>query len=281
MGHILYILKHIQNQTTEQSLIANKYVRLTGKYDKDSLGKKQRQTKYKLQAMMQLGILVDSRYTKSNTIKLTELGEKLLKNFSNLINSNEIETKDSESWSMSKKESFYNTAICNYLKNNNDAKKVWYSILMRFNAFEQLLRVLYTEYQVKLIDKDNLYDNFFNNPYILHYIELNGIEIPTVEARKRRIPFLNNLAESIGLVTVNKSTITINKLLIYPKLVNCTNEREFNSISLEIKDPQKIKFSDKTLYLKEIFGMNFGTKDYNFSKNDTIFYEGIYEKNYY
>ncbi|PTK99734.1 hypothetical protein BUZ31_06725, partial [Staphylococcus haemolyticus] len=82
LGHILYILYHLSISDRKGSLIDEQYVRMSGGLSSDKRTSAiQRQTKYKLQALMELGILEDNRFTKSNTLILTDNGKKLIQAF--------------------------------------------------------------------------------------------------------------------------------------------------------------------------------------------------------
>ena len=55
LGHIMYILKTLLDGNLKRTHLDEKYIRLRGNLGEDRLGAFQRQTKYKLQGLMELG----------------------------------------------------------------------------------------------------------------------------------------------------------------------------------------------------------------------------------
>lgn len=91
LGHLMYILKVVGDDSIEGSRIAPEYVRFEKtENDKEPLTTFQRQTKYKLQAAMELGLLVDFRSDASAGVKilLTSDGLNLYNALLPLLNKN-------------------------------------------------------------------------------------------------------------------------------------------------------------------------------------------------
>ncbi|MHC9000093.1 DEAD/DEAH box helicase [Enterococcus bulliens] len=277
LGHIMYILYHLSIESRKDSLIEEKYIRMTGALSKDSRTSTiQRQTKYKIQALMELGILEDARITKSNSLVLTDIGKEMVDKFEPLLQKINVQLTEPLSWRMQESESYFNKEIANFIASDFAANKIWMNILLQFDAFEQLLHVLYREFQIEKISKNTLYETFFKSPYVLGFIESNGIEIPSVEGRRRRVPFLNNLAESVGILEINRSEVTVKKLGIYKKLFIINgNESEKELIERKeiAKNPQVNSQSEQLEHLKELFGSRFGTTDFLFTKEDILIFE--------
>ena len=61
-------------------------------------------------------------------------------------------------------------------------------------------------------NKNNVYNSYFSAPYIKEYFEINGIEVPSLEGTKRRIPFILNILEAFGIVDLSRSDFDIRKL---------------------------------------------------------------------
>jgi hypothetical protein len=57
----MYILKVVGYKEIQNSHLRDEYIRFSGGYDTGDLGKFQRQTKYKLQAAMEMNLLTDFR----------------------------------------------------------------------------------------------------------------------------------------------------------------------------------------------------------------------------
>ncbi|MGH1789808.1 DEAD/DEAH box helicase [Enterococcus faecalis] len=277
LGHIMYILHHLSISKREGSLIDEKYIRMTGDLSKDHrTSTLQRQTKYKIQALMELGLLEDARKIKSNNLVLTNTGKVLVNTFKPLLKKINIDLNEPLSWRMRENESYFNNEIAKFLNNNSTAKKIWLNILLNFDAFEQLLHVLYREFQTEIISKNNLYQTFFESPYVLSFIESNGLEIPSLEGGRRRVPFLNNLAESIGILEIKRSELIINKFVVYKKLL-LLDGNESKQELLKRKElaetPQSFSTSEELENMKELFGPKFGTEDFLFTKDDVLILE--------
>ena len=236
----------------------------------------QRQSKYKIQALMELGILEDARKIKSNNLVLTNTGKDLVDEFKPLLQKININLTDPLSWRMQKNESYFNNEIAKFLDNNSNAKKLWLSILLNFDAFEQLLHVFYRELQTEIISKNNLYENFFQSPYVLSFIESNGIEIPSLEGSRRRVPFLNNLAESIVILEIKRSELVLNNFAVYKKLLILSGNETKQEL-LKRKElaevPQSFNISEELENMKELFGPKFGTDNFLFTKDDVLVLE--------
>ena len=277
LGHVMYILHHLSISKREGSLIDEKYIRMTGDLSKDRRTSTiQRQSKYKIQALMELGILEDARKIKSNNLVLTNTGKDLVDEFKPLLQKININLTDPLSWRMQKNESYFNNEIAKFLDNNSNAKKLWLSILLNFDAFEQLLHVFYRELQTEIISKNNLYENFFQSPYVLSFIESNGIEIPSLEGSRRRVPFLNNLSESIGILEIKRSELVLNKFAVYKKLLILSGNETKQEL-LKRKElaevPQSFNISEELENMKELFCPKFGTDNFLFTKDDVLVLE--------
>ncbi|MCE4990692.1 DEAD/DEAH box helicase family protein [Staphylococcus hominis] len=277
LGHIMYILYHLSIGNRANTLIDYDYIKMSGGLSSEKrISTIQRQTKYKLQALMELGILEDARLTKSNNLILTKQGKELVKVFNPLLKVININTQSEKSWKMEEDDSYFNKKIADFISKSNHAKSIWMNILMNFDAFEQLLHVIYREHQSSLITKNELYNTFFNSSYVQNFIEANGIEVPSEEGRKRRIPFLNNLAESAGILKLSRSEIKIEKFVIYKKLFIIDGQESLDKLNERkylARTPQSSYNSIEMESLKELFGSNFGTDNFIFSSDNVIIIE--------
>ena len=110
LGHLMYILKVVGDNSIENSRIAPEYVRFEKtENDKEPITIFQRQTKYKLQAAMELGLLVDFRSDPSAGVKiiLTPDGLNLYNVLRPLLNEIDMTFKEGGkaeiSWAMNKR----------------------------------------------------------------------------------------------------------------------------------------------------------------------------------
>ena len=215
-GHILYILKSLyENDTT--GYMNEKYIRLRGDLDKDeAIAKFQRQTKYKIQGMMGMGLIVDDRKLghETKTIELTEDGKKLYELLKDLIDNIDLSFKDKEkgiSWEMSISD-FVNP-IKEYLNQDYTKKKQFIKLMLNMDAVKQMFQFIYFDNRKHNISKANCYSLFFESQRTIRYCEMQGIEIPSAEASKHRVPFIVSLLEIMGFVNTTRSDIEVCKLL--------------------------------------------------------------------
>jgi hypothetical protein len=57
--------------------------------------------------------------------------------------------------------------------------------------------------------KSEIYNDFFEAPFVRAYLDRHGLESPTEEVRKRRIPFLINILDALGIVNQSASEIEV------------------------------------------------------------------------
>ena len=84
------------------------------------------------------------------------------------------------------------------------------NIMLEFDALKQLLVFLYFENRKMEISKADCYSLFIQSLMVEKYCEFEGIEIPSNEAAKHRIPFLVSLLEMMDILRTDRSNIYIN-----------------------------------------------------------------------
>jgi len=269
LGHIMYILDIIGRNKIKGSHIDSQYVRFVGNYDAGELGNFQRQTKYKLQAAMEMGLLVDFRKeTNDNFILLlTNKGEQVYDAFKNLFSSIDFSFsttgKTDISWTMVC-ESTINQTIKDYLNQHSKEQAIVREVLLEMDVVNLLLKYLYTIQRKTSIRKTDVYEDFFNAPFVKQYLDRHGLENPTAEVRCRRIPFLFNILEALGIL--NQTTSEIEVLAFVPaKEVMQLDDKETEDI---INERIRLFTSKGTLpvneisQLKELYGTDFLTENY-------------------
>ncbi len=196
LGHILYIINTIGNGSIGNSHLRDEYVKLSGGYSTD-IGTFQRQVKYKLQAVMEMGLLLDYRssaLSDSFELILSENGLELY----NLLNplfdwldfSFDTTGKTGElSWKMNF-ESSINQNVLEYLGSNVLIQEKVRSLFFEMDALALFLRYLYKNHEKTIFTKNELYIDFFEAPLVKDYLDRNGINKPTEEGAKRRVPLL-------------------------------------------------------------------------------------------
>lgn len=269
LGHLMYILKVVGDNAIESSRIASQYVRFEkSEDDKTPLTTFQRQTKYKLQAAMEIGILVDFRSDSSAGVKfvLTSEGKALYNILLPLLNSVDMSFKEGGktdiSWDMNN-ESSINSSIASFLGTNPHAKELLSSLLLRMDAISLLLRYLYTIVKSSTIQKSTIYDDFFNCPFVSRYCEVKGIEVPTNEGAKHRIPFLFNILETLGIIEQGRSEITVKYFYPTYDLIKLEENEESTIVAERVSKLLSGTLDENELsLLRENLGADFGSKEY-------------------
>lgn len=274
LGHIMYILNIIGKGKIAGSHIDPKYVRFSGGYAQGDLGNFQRQTKYKLQAAMEMGLLVDFRKENTDDFSLvfTSKGEKVYESLSELFEELDFSFsttgKTEISWTMTC-ESSINKSIKDYLSTHTEAQTTIRAILLEMDAVNLLLRYLYAIQRKVTIKKTDIYDDFFEAPFVKQYLDRYGLENPTADVRCRRVPFLLNILESLGII--NQSSRDIELLSFVPaiEVMRLEDKESIDIINDRIVQLQiysqtgEQNFDADTLSrLKELYGAEFLTDTY-------------------
>jgi hypothetical protein len=197
---------------------------------------------------MEMGLLVDFR--KENVVDFLLLfsnkGEQvytaLKKLLSNIDLSFKKDTKTKISWTMNC-EATINQIIRNYLNKNKKEQIVLRQILLKMDAINLLLKYLYSIQRKAKIKKIDIYEDFFEAPFVKQYLDRHGLDFPTKDVRCRRIPFLFNILESLGIINQTSNEIEILSFVIEKEVLR------LNDIS----------------QLKELYGSDFLTENYYLS----------------
>lgn len=269
LGHLMYILKIVGENSIASSRIAPQYVRFEkGDEDKNPLTTFQRQTKYKLQAAMEMGMLVDFRSESSAGVKiiLTPEGKELYETLRPFLNFVDMSFKEGGktdiSWAMNNEKTI-NSSIASFLKSNPHAKELFSNMLLGMDAISLLLRYLYTVVKTTTIQKASVYENFFSCPFVSRYCETKGIEVPTNEGAKHRIPFLFNILETLGVIEQRRSELTVNYFFPAYGLMKLDEKEDPSAVAERINKLISGTLSEDELsMLRENLGADFGTEKY-------------------
>ena len=202
LGHLLYIIKVVNSGQFKKSHLNKKFVKLRGNFDPGRLGIFQRQTKYKLQGLMELGLLVDDRTLEKDEkleLKLNPQGlvfYKLLKPVIENINlSFKKKQQNIPSWDMNIPATDFNLSIRSFILKHKNKKDKIRAMFLEMHAIRFMLNYLYRVERKKIISKADIYKGFFNSQEVARYCDQNGIEVATEEGAKHRCPFF---AQCIG-----------------------------------------------------------------------------------
>ena len=211
LGHVFYILSVIGHNAVHGSRIDEDNVRFNGGYDEGELGNFQRQTKYKLQACMELGLIVDYRKNSDGafTILFTEDGRSVYLALKPLLDELEasFNADAMDSWSMGC-EGAINQRIRQFMDTNHAARTVFRRVFLKMEAVNLLLRYLYAQQKAEFT-KTEIYSDFFNAPFVRRYLDVHGLGSPTNDVVCRRLPFLFNILEAAGVINQERSSLRV------------------------------------------------------------------------
>jgi len=300
LGHIMYVLNTVGSESIQGSHISSEYVKFTGNYSEGQMGNFERKTKYALQASMELGLIIDFRHEgleQDFKIVFTKSGLEIYNILKPLLETLDLSFKEEGkaeiSWSMNC-EGTINETIKNYLNENTNAKKLLRKVFLKMDAVNMLLKYLYSIQRKVTITKAEVYADFFESPFVKSYLERHGLENPTESVIVRRVPFLFNILESLGIINQGRSNIQvlafvpareilklsskendaeidnrISRIMAFNKLLASKQTGELTGIATEsmtiynVNDLQEQYFSaDEISLLKETFGKDFLTESY-------------------
>jgi len=284
LGHILFALKLIGENKRNNTHLDDKYIRLRGNLNSDRMGAFQRQTKYKLQALMEMGLLVDDRNfgpDETYNIELTPEGKTLYKLLKPLINKLDLSFSKGEgeipSWDMTLNPQDFDIALWNSVKDDKDKKEYIQKLFLSVHAVSQMLNYLYRIERKKSVSKSVIYSGFFNAPFVKMYCDQNGIDIATEEGAKHRCPFLLNILESIGVITQTRSDISVLRFLICKQTMQLQTKESEGVVTDRIKIisdylSKKLRKldSDEESLLKETYGKDFLTEKFYLTEYEIL-----------
>lgn len=278
LGHILYILKVLAEGKREGTHLDNRFIRLRGNLDSGRLGTFQRQTKYKLQGMMEMGLIVDDREFGSEedySIELTPTGLKVYNILEPLIQSIDLSFKDKNNddnvptWDMKLNPVEFNRKIWDFIKNDKHKRDYIRKVFLSVHAVSQMLNYLYKIERKETILKSDIYKGFFKAPFVEMFCEQNGIDIATEEGARHRCPFLLNILEAIGLIEQNRSEVIVKKFLICEQTMKLKYRESEKEVIERIEMVEQYLLGksveippDELSLLKENFGKEFLTDKY-------------------
>ena len=217
---------------------------------------------------MELGLLVDFRSDASAGVKilLTPDGLNLYNALLPLLNKIDMTFKEGGkaeiSWAMNN-ESTINSTIESFLNENPVAKSLMSRLLLKVDAISLLLRYLYGVARSSQLSKNKVYTEFFACPFVARYCEIKGIEVPTEEGAKHRIPFLFNILETLGIIEQGRFDITVKYFFPTYDLIKFEEGENEAVVEQRITDLLEGTLSDDDIsMLRENFGPDFGSNDY-------------------
>jgi superfamily II DNA or RNA helicase len=282
LGHVLSILWYFGQPSRNGTHLDDRYIKMRGDLDAGRIGNYQRQLKYKLQATMELHVLEDDRTMPADRNEmptLTALGRELLSvleaDLEGVALAFPIDEDGVPSSEMTESEAVYNSLIAAAASRSPEARRIIRQVFLGMPAVQQMLAYLYHVVRERRVEKNRIYSEFFSTPFVKKFCEQEGIEEATLEASKRRCPFLLNVLAACGVVTLERSHVVVNKLLLLPSLVTPYARedrrdtlRRYKAVQASWPADTAAIESDDLSIVRELFGAAFLTSDYTWTELD-------------
>ena len=284
LGHVLSILWFFGQGERAGTQFDDAYIRLRGDLGEGRVATYQRQLKYKLLAAMELGILEDDRrappgeaFVPKLTASGMELRELLAPRLQQLNLVFPREGDGVPSSNMAESEATFNAVIRDAMNESAEAKALIERIFLGMSAVRQMMRFLYQVARKVEVPRAEIYEQFFSAPFVRQFCDREGIEEATIEASKRRCPFLLNILDACGIIRGERSSVVVLKLALLAELVKST-EREEPLVAetrlarlVEAWPANAAHMEDADLsILRELFGREFLTPRYHLQQFITI-----------
>ncbi|MBB5341993.1 DEAD/DEAH box helicase [Tunturiibacter gelidoferens] len=279
LGHILAILYFFGTPGIRAgSPFDDEYIRLRGGLGDGRLSGYRRQIKYKLQAAMELGIITDDReYPEGQqyTLELKPLGRELYRGLQPLFSTMQLDFPRGEDGipsSRMENEASINREIRDYIGSNPAARTVVYRVFLQMHAVQQMLAFIYHIAQKATISRREIYEQFFQSPFVKQYCDQEGIEETTVTAAEHRCPFLLNILDACDIIQAERTDVIVKKLILFSALVKPFQSEEperavarLEALRSAWPDKPEVLTSEDLSILRELFGPAFLTADYHLS----------------
>ncbi|NMM38581.1 MAG: DEAD/DEAH box helicase [Glaciimonas sp.] len=287
IGHVLSILWYFGEKSRNGTHLDDRFIRMRGGLDAGRVGSYQRQLKYKLQAAMELGILEDDRTVPDNetlSLELTPKGIELRKSLENDLRSIDLRfpaDKDGiPSTQMAQDDAFYNQLCLNVSNRSVANRHIIREVFLGMHAVQQMLAFIYQIERTPTVIKSKIYAEFFSAPFVKRFCEQEGIDEATPEAAKHRCPFLLNMLAACGVITNDRTSITVQKFLLIPSLVRpyaredeALTRARFEAIRRAWPNNADSMTNEDQSIVRELFGQMFLTPNYHLKNFD---FEEVY-----
>lgn len=277
LGHTLSLLDVFGRPSRDGTHCDDRFIRLRGDLGEGRLSIYRRQLKYKLQAAMELGILTDDRLYPDPAgyiLGLTTLGKELRTALAPVLDAHDLnfpfDADGIPSTAMKEDEGTYNAAIRKQIATDPKARTVVFRVFLGMRAVQQMLAFLYQICRTSNVQRNEIYEQFFQAPFVKQFCDQEGIEEATIEASRRRCPFLLNVLDACGVIEAGRQSITVKRLLLGPALVRTHHREDVAAsqarlaalVSAWPASPERLNSEDLSV-LRELFGPAFLTKDYH------------------
>jgi superfamily II DNA or RNA helicase len=275
IGHILSILWYFGRPDRAGTPFDNQYIRLRGGHPQGRVGNYTRQVRYKLLAAMELGFVQDDRSIPGNDDvfpELLPLGHEVRTALLPALEQLDLTWPDEDgipSSRMKEDEAAYNAAVRSRIAADPAAGKVVRGAILAMPAVRQMLAFLYHVARKVTVERSFIYENFFQAPFVQRFMEQEGIEEATLEASKRRCPFLLNLLDALGIIESGRNAVTVRQLVVTPDLVRpyagedeALSRKRAQAMIAAWPDHAETLSAEDASILRELFGAQLFTPAY-------------------
>ena len=278
LGHILSILWHFGLPSRADTPFDDEYIRMRGGLGAGRLALYRRQVKYKLQAAMELKLLEDDRRALPDSgvnPNLTPLGQEALRVLRARLSGIDLNFPRGQdnipSSTMGQRPNAYNDFVLSAINEDANAAPVIQRVIFSMHAVQQMMLFLYQNCRNGPTTRTFIYESFFQSPPVLQFTEREGIAPATVEASRRRCPFLLNLLAATGLIRQDIKNVELQQFVLIPQILRVPTDEGDGHAAERLKliknawpnNPSSMP-SHELSVCRELFGPQFLTGQFPF-----------------
>jgi len=201
IGHLYLLIKHIGDGNFEFPFNPETY--WPNEYGEELSGTS-RQLRYKIWALMEMGILEDQRITNNHLSyqTLTAKGRRIYELLNTIeLPANFLDRQANDSWIMEYGDRnfiHFTQSLENICPELFELLK---TIFLEMKSSQDLIKY-FVEKNIKHIEKDELYENYFDKQYVKETYRQSGLRPPrrSIETARRRISVIVGLLESVNII---------------------------------------------------------------------------------
>lgn len=215
MGALFFLIKNLGNKNFNFPFNQETYS--PQDYGKE-LGTFEREFRYRVWALMEMGILEDGRITKNNLSyqKLTEKGINIYNLMKDLnFPDSFFERKSDDSWAMTLNPIDYINFTKKIKEESPSLFKILHETIINMDACQDLISYFISEGRYK-ISKNELYGKYFSNDFVRETYSKRKLTLPkqSYETARRRISIIIGLLESVGVLLGYSSKVEEDVVLL-------------------------------------------------------------------
>jgi hypothetical protein len=238
IGAIFYIVKNIGDRNFAFPFNPETYS--PQDYDRD-LGTFERECRYRIWAMMEMGILEDHRMTDNHLSyqKLTEKGQRIYELMKSVtFPTSFFDRVSNDSWDMKLNPIDYIKFTQTLKDSNPELFNLLHEIIVKMDACQDFISYFLLKGKYK-ITKDKLYRDYFSNPFVRKTYTKRHLTPPSesYETSRRRISVIIGLLESVNVMSGYDAQVNENVIL----LESSENVTEQRTEEIEVEAESEVK----------------------------------------